>query len=291
MNPSGKTTRRDFLARAARASVVVVGPGWLSRAAQEAASRPASAPAPPAPESPWAPVLARIRAESKSGLVIRFPEDPDSRRRIVGAIDAALDDRIPGDDGIEASTVFLDSVIACAESSAVERWIDGAREPETVVLIDSEGRRIDGLAAPLEDLTSPERLMDRLKRLLHGPRLERLRPRAQALRLATPERSLSLLAEAAGPTGVTDESATIWMLPHPSIVSLAWHDAVDPKHRTRIGWIVESMLARSEEDLPGAALPFGLALTRPSRDACGRRMRGTRELLNVACGMGRVRAA
>lgn len=275
-------TRRDFLARAARASVVVVAPGWLALAAQKAASGPV-APARPADPSPLEPVLARMRAEGKPGILLRFPDEPELRQVLVDALSNALDHEGPEPDACE---IFLDAVVACCEREVVDRAVPDGAPIENAILVDDRGCRVAADVIPWEAATDARELVSRLRRLLFGERLERLRARAEAsLRAASPSTRRAFEAV------LTDEPADWWkdarfLAPVVPALTLRRMVASDPPLARRLRFAVSALFQRHEEETIGPALPFGLRVTHPSFGTCAGRLHGFQTDV-IGCGMGR----
>lgn len=144
-------SRRDFLARAAAASFFVVTPRRLFAEEQAgAASRPASSPAtPPAlgGSRSFAEFLAKARASGKPAIVLRVPDRAGVRDEFLQVLSNALGDR-PWlrTLTLQAAELFCDSVIACGSRDTCRALVPEWTEAEDALLLDADGRRIDGAA-------------------------------------------------------------------------------------------------------------------------------------------------
>jgi hypothetical protein len=215
--------RRDIL-RAAAALPAIFGLGGCSRS-----------------PSWFGEALRKIRSEGKPGLVLRLPTDPESRcgfghrlARLVTREDVT---------GLEVS---LQSVLLCLEEDDVRRQLDGARDGEDLLLIDGEGRVLDGLALdPQADLA------EQAGKLLDGRALSRLKEKAAAAAKSAPAEALAAL----------DDPASLPKWAHTLLPLLIL------KHRENVNAGVEAAI----ESLAPASppLPYGASMRTGAPSKCG----------------------
>jgi hypothetical protein len=142
--------RRDVL-RAAAAFPAIFGLGGCSRS-----------------PSWFGEALGKMRGEGKPGLVLRLPADPALRCAYGHEMSWRMEDTSA--EGLEVSR---QAVFICLEDEAVRTLISGAREGETLLLIDADGVALDGRA-----LSGPADLCRAAGEMLDGPGLSRLQARA-----------------------------------------------------------------------------------------------------------------
>ena len=123
-----------------------------------------TSPTPAAPQPEWVNQgLAQMKSTGKPGVVLRIPADL-AKRRALGSAIMNLVSR--GDGVLLAETIFI-----CATASTF-----APKSPHAAVLIDCEGRVIDGTSP---DWSTGSAEAD-LRQLVHGKDNARLRQRAKA---------------------------------------------------------------------------------------------------------------
>lgn len=283
-------TRRAFLARAGASSFFVVTPRWLLAQGRDGpASRPASSPAAPPTlggSRSFEEFLAKALATEKPAIVVRLPDDPDTRQAFLAALGTA-----PGDSIAtltpEAAELFADSVIACASRAACNALVPTARPGDAAILLDVNGRRVDGIAIPPADLADARALVVALRTLAHGVDGARLRARAViAWNAASPRARAAFEGRRS-----TQASGDDWELADlEAVVSVIALERSQAPERAVARWnalLTGLFLCEFEEHVPGPLLPYGLELVTASKNGCGGRLRG-RSRGGGACGMARM---
>ncbi len=191
-------TRREFLVRSAGAAAPIVFLSPLFRIQE------------PAEGDGPAGALRRLRDEMartrRPGLLVRFPDSEIERTRLLRALDRALvsspwmvppgafSESRPAETSldVEVLEVFGLVVAACAEDSVV-RAVPGARPEDDLLVLDEEGRRIEGDVLPVEELDDPHCLVARLRRVVFGLADGRVRDLAARARREAPREAVEAL--------------------------------------------------------------------------------------------------
>jgi hypothetical protein len=137
--------------------------------------------APLAPDEVVKRTLARMKAESKPGMVFLYPADAESLAAVTAGLTAMLES-----EGSAAHVVLAGSVLACLPEREAGRFAGsfaGRKRGCNVLLIDADGRAVDGAAVDF----ARDDLAARAVALLHGAGNARLRERAAAQRKALGE--------------------------------------------------------------------------------------------------------
>ena len=186
-------TRRDFLARAARASVILGLPDLLAPGSRPLVGNPA-----------FDDALARMAREKMPGVVIRIPKDPAWRlelgKRLVYIVDGPTRRDQPRfgvspdltDADYSLHELLLEAVFVCVEERRIAHLLRRPNANDTLILIDSQGKRIDGAALDDASLARADSLEAEVRRLVHGAKNERLRERAEECQRSVRPDSLRL---------------------------------------------------------------------------------------------------
>jgi hypothetical protein len=214
--------------------------------------------------------LERMKKENKPGVVIAIPEDRPERFNLGIALARLIEQ---GDEGVHE--ILCEAVFVCASAKLVR----DAREGETVIVIDVDGRRVEGAKLDLKDFTKI------LQPLLHGEKNERLRERAGAIRKKTDEKVLAALKRIDSDSGDERDEATALLEKNAEgIVALLVFErltAEEPERRARLRTVIKHHFETFDTKKPGPQLPYGTELR--ERTGCG-----DDSDTPVKCGMGSV---
>jgi hypothetical protein len=256
------TSRRDFLAQAAGFPLVlglplagcsrVGAPAWLSDA------------------------LARLRAESRPGLVFRVPAGKDQRC----ALGHGISWRLLNSTDPDVHEVLAEAAVLCLDDAVLKDQIRGARPEDTLVLIDGDGFALDGLVFdPGEEWSN---FVPSARTLLHGPGGRRLADRAAQARRRVSAEALAALDRAEPDVAALAPSVGALI---PALVKER-QGAADARAR-RLREAVEGYWAASQPAGPGPRMPYGVETTAQMKGgcgACGCEEAAPRTVM-VACGM------
>ena len=128
---------------------------------------------PPNPPKPLADAIARGRAENKPVILLRIPEDPEARHRpghvMIYLVNAETE---------EIPEVLSEVILICVESATIREHVPGAAPMHTVILLDAQGKALDGKAFDFTDGWAA--LPGTIRTLAHGSEGLRLKNRAGA---------------------------------------------------------------------------------------------------------------
>jgi hypothetical protein len=223
-------SRRAFLGTTA-AGALVLGFPWL--ASGEDAK----------PEA-WTQALEAMKKRKCPGVAIVVPEGADDRKKLGAALERIAKASNAWDAMPALAPLLLEAVWVCVPAKTVE-----AKDGETVVLVDSEGKRVAGAKIDLSDDAKVEK---DLADLLHGE--ERLAKRAKEQRTKEVEAALAKVA------GNDDGTGIQYLAQHLDAAIAAIIEAIDAakggKSAAPLKQLLASEYARRVED--AKSFPYGV---------------------------------
>jgi len=273
--------RRTFLAQAGTAMA-----GLSALASQD--ERPALDPGkglPPSPPKPLADALARGRAENKPVILLRIPEDPEARHKpghlVVYLVNAEEE---------ESTEVLSEVILICVESATIRDYLPGAAPMHAIILLDSEGKALDG--KPFDFTDGWTTLPGTIRTLAHGSDGLRLKNRAATIRQKMDPQVLAAL-ERQGTGEAKPEDKAALTLEAPKIVPLIVQSKLDALTKARqqaLRNLIEMYFRSAPQTSPGPRLPYGVDTVAfvPScgKDHCKEQAPESLERqVSVACGL------
>jgi hypothetical protein len=245
--------RRQFLAAVA-AGVVIHGLDRIAWAGDEAA--PAAKKDEPPPW--WKDALAEMKATKSPGVAIVLPEGKDARAALLAELRTLLQGPPVHAHAHLVEAVYV--VVAAAHA--------GAREGETAVLLESDGKRAGARTAAITAATFGETIGSLLR---HG---DRLAARAKEARTPEVEKLLAALGgkDDAAANAAADRLALDFATAGPAVLAAELTAKADA--RSRISMIIVRVYERrlgGEGAQLERPLPFGTAWTKsnePPVDGC-----------------------
>lgn len=216
------------------------------------------------PEPEWfGKALARMKRENKPGVALAVPKDPQARRSLSRNLLALVQT-----ENTDVRMILAEAVFVGLGAKEFDRI---GRDGETAVLIDTEGRRIEGIAFGAFD--QAPKFVEAFAKLLHGAGDARLNERADAILQAAPADVRQALADLAVDDLETADRAEAVLHRHAAaIVPLLVRES---RKKPRARAVVLRYFADLSEKEPGR-LPYGVRVgehygcTEDSQAKCGR---------------------
>lgn len=198
----------------------------------------------------WAKALEAMKSRKAHGVAIVVPPDAAGRKRLADQLAQRLPVVQPERGDQELAPLvpwFLECVWVLASPERAQ-----AKEGETLVLLDAEGKRVAGAKVPLGDQAAFEKGVAEL--LTAEGRLQK-----RAAAVTTPELTAALerMRDGQGPAVVQELSPRVDELI--SALVKAWRDAGDDDVKTWVGSMLRSAWWRRQKQETG--LPFGIKWT------------------------------
>lgn len=252
--------RRTFLVHAGTA---VVGLSALANQKELPALEPGKGLA-PVPPKPLADALARGRAENKPVILLRIPEDPEARHQpghlVVSMVRSETE---------ETPEILSEVVLICVESATIRQHIPGAAPAHSVILVDAEGKAVDG--TPFDFQRGWAVLPATIRTLAHGTDGSRLKERAAAIRQKVDAPILAAFDRLG--TGAAKPEDKAALVPEtPKIVPLIVQSKLEAPTKVRqqaLHQLIEAYYRAAPLTSPGPCLPFGVD-TVPFVPSCGK---------------------
>jgi hypothetical protein len=253
-----------------------------------AAPAKSPAPAPSATPAWWTQALARMKDESRPGLVLRVPVKKGVAMRLGWRMVEWLD-RATGVQGAP----FLEAVVVFLSADDLARLVKDAKPDEDAVLVDEAGARVDGRVTSLPKLfESDDEPSGVLGGLLRGPlgttgeaKDARLVERAAKARPRLPDDVAAALDRMETEGDATLVAANAWRTT--SLVLLALRDA-EGERAKRLTHVLDLAFEGASRWKPSARLPFGLEVVQGEGGCGGGEFDDDGNPIAVDCGMGRV---
>jgi len=283
------TNRRNFLIQSGT-TLGVFGLGYLLWDAKAPSGNGGTDPAtpgdagrPPAPKRPPGEMLGaairRMRDENKFGVVVRIPDDAQSRHMAGHTLVNHLNERGPECDELFAETVFV-----CLESEAIQKELLGANPSHSLYLFNPDGKVV--ASVPFDFATQGQEFVKVARAMVHGEGDARLRRRADSILADCDPAVAQALARLESPedtSAVLGQASTL----APLLVHERLQAPAGPR-RAALAELIGRYVAGAAANGPGPRLPFGIELA-AGGGGCGD---SCREQLprdfSFACGMGRV---
>jgi hypothetical protein len=233
--------RREFVAAAA-AAILVYGLDRFAAGGDDADATKKDA----GPPQWWKDALAEMKATKSPGVAIVLPEGKDAREALRAGVEGVL--RFPQ---LTTQIHLVEAVWVVADAKLAQ-----AREGETAVLLDADGKRVDGAVVKFDAVDFPASV----RPLLRGG--ERFAARVQAARTKEFEKALSDLAdhEPVKYEAAVERMASNFAAFGPAVIG-AWEgEKPGSDLQQRLSWVLSRVFARRVGEQGAEAerpLPFG----------------------------------
>jgi hypothetical protein len=246
-------TRRDFLAGSAAVPFVF---GLRELLSQEPKTQPGW----------YAQALLKMKETGRFGVVLVVPYGKAEREKFGATLQALLENASEG-----PRELFCEAVFVCVTSEIARACVWEPGERQNRFLLAPDGKRVEADTIDADPYEDPAKFLKSFGAFVHGPKGERLRDRALAIRESLGDDVKKALSRLDAETvEERDEASAILLKKADAIVPLLVETRISSKSeeiRARCRGILQKYFEASA--LPGPRLPFGgeLAVV-PPRDNC-----------------------